>query len=112
MWGEGGGGDNTLAANSRVGPVDFEDAADVCDHYWECRHAQRRYFGGRLGNHDWHGQWRVISALAARRVVAFHAGAHRHTTARHAAACRDGVPGEVPLQSCRREPGQGPAAEP
>eukprot|EP00965_Chrysotila_dentata_P013766 456688-Pleurochrysis_carterae.AAC.4 len=47
--------------------------AGTCNHYWECKYDQTRYFSGKMGNHDWHAQWRVISQLAEREIVRYHA---------------------------------------
>ena len=32
---------------------------------------QSRYFSGRMGNHDWHAQWRVLSNLIRHGVVRY-----------------------------------------
>jgi len=52
------------------------DAA-ACNHYWECRHNQSRYFSGAQGNHDWHAQWRAIEALVAAGAVRYRPPAQR-----------------------------------
>ena len=31
--------------------------------YYDCRTNQTNYFAGRMGYHDWHGQWRALAAL-------------------------------------------------
>ena len=42
-----------------------------CNHYYECRTNQTNYFAGRMGYHDWHAQWRVLSDWVATGVVSY-----------------------------------------
>ena len=58
-----------LASCARVSLFGFGNDSDAsmqghCNHYYECRTNQTNYFAGRMGFHDWHGQWRVLNALA------------------------------------------------
>ena len=46
-----------------------------CQHYWDAPgrcHNQTRYFSGRMGNHDWHAQWRVLEGLVASGALSYH----------------------------------------
>lgn len=57
-----------LASCARVSLYGFANDSDVatkafCNHYYDCRFNQSRYFSGKMGYHDWHGQWRVLEAL-------------------------------------------------
>jgi len=47
-------------------------AASQCNHYWECRFNQTRYFSGKMGNHDWHAQWRSLTSLIATGWLRYH----------------------------------------
>ena len=60
-----------LTSCSRVSLFGFGNASDTlvrnssseeCGHYWECSRQQSRYFAGKSGYHDWHAQWRLVSA--------------------------------------------------
>ena len=42
-------------------------ATSTCNHYYDCRYNQSRYFSGKMGHHDWHAQWRLLSNLVALR---------------------------------------------
>jgi hypothetical protein len=62
-----------LTSCSRVSLFGFGNASDTrnsssdeCGHYWECSRQQSRYFAGKSGYHDWHAQWRLVSAWLAR----------------------------------------------
>ena len=35
--------------------------SNACRHYYDCKFSQKRYFSGKLGFHNWHHQWRVLS---------------------------------------------------
>ena len=57
-----------LASCARVSLYGFGNDSDPvmqghCNHYYDCRTNQTNYFAGRMGYHDWHGQWRVLAAL-------------------------------------------------
>jgi hypothetical protein len=57
-----------LASCARVSLFGFGNDTDPrmqghCNHYYDCRTNQTNYFAGRMGYHDWHGQWRVLSSL-------------------------------------------------
>ena len=57
-----------LASCARVTIYGFanytEDATRAfCNHYYDCRFNQSRYLSGKMGYHDWQGQWRVLAAL-------------------------------------------------
>lgn len=57
-----------LASCARVSLFGFANDSDArmagfCNHYYDCRFNQTRYFSGKMGYHDWHGQWRVLSGL-------------------------------------------------
>ena len=57
-----------------------EDRALTPRATWQCAN-QTRYFSGKMGNHDWHAQWRVLDALIRHRHLAY-----RHRTNRTAGA--------------------------
>ena len=44
-------------------------SAASCNHYYDCRYNQTRYFSGKMGHHDWHAQWRLLESLISRRAV-------------------------------------------
>jgi hypothetical protein len=57
-----------LASCARVSLFGFGNDSDPgmqghCNHYYDCRTNQTNYFAGRMGYHDWHGQWRALAAL-------------------------------------------------
>lgn len=57
-----------LASCARVSLFGFGNDSDTrmqghCNHYYDCRTNQTNYFAGRMGYHDWHGQWRALAAL-------------------------------------------------
>lgn len=57
-----------LASCARVSLFGFGNDTDPvmqghCNHYYDCRTNQTNYFAGRMGYHDWHGQWKVLAAL-------------------------------------------------
>ena len=69
-----------LASCARVSLFGFANDSDKsalaqsqCNHYYDCRFNQTRYFSGRMGYHDWHGQWRVLSALVELGALEYHA---------------------------------------
>jgi len=41
-------------------------AASTCNHYFDCKFNQSRYFSGKMGHHDWHAQWRLLESLILR----------------------------------------------
>ena len=49
------------------------NSSNACRHYYDCKFSQRRYFSGVMGFHNWHHQWRVLSAWIER-------AAANHTT--------------------------------
>lgn len=88
---------------------DTSSAGD-CRYYWDCRFNVTRYFSGKQGNHDWHAQWRALSALIDTGDLQFHRGGHHvkpnKTTAvalRGAAATRLRTADRAATRAERRE---------
>ena len=57
-----------LASCARVSLFGFANDSDArmmgfCNHYYDCRFNQTRYFSGKMGYHDWHGQWNFLARL-------------------------------------------------
>jgi hypothetical protein len=82
----------SCAKISIYGFANFSDLAtqSFCNHYYDCRFNQTRYLSGKMGYHDWAGQWRVLSALVRLGAVQYHApsgaqGGSQWTPARVAA---------------------------
>ena len=37
------------------------NSSNACRHYYDCKFSQKRYFSGKLGFHNWHHQWKLLS---------------------------------------------------
>lgn len=66
-----------LASCARVSLFGFGNDTDPshaahCNHYYDCRTNQTNYFAGRMGYHDWHGQWRALAALIDLGAIRYH----------------------------------------
>jgi hypothetical protein len=66
-----------LASCARVSLFGFGNDSDPgmqghCNHYYDCRTNQTNYFAGRMGYHDWHGQWRALAALIELGAMRYH----------------------------------------